>query len=99
MKKFDCVLCGKKFDNSHGMMVHLHTCRKKHGFSPDAPLDRVQLAGGGKRKNGKNSRLDNQRAEQSDPNRVFITVPCDLGGNKFNVEIALSIAGTNILPV
>jgi hypothetical protein len=95
--KRTCEICGKgPFKNVHGLKVHTYRAHSTEGKNQSLRMAENQS---GKKKRapyGSKKKLQQVPATTS---KLAINVPCNLGGNPFNVEIELSIAGTAIRPL
>ena len=86
MTKNMCDICGKgPYKNAHGLTMHKI---RGHGVEKD----------GAKPKRQYNKKSAPVQIPVED-GTVSINVPCEIGGNRFGIDIQLSIAGTAIRPV
>jgi hypothetical protein len=85
MTIFECSKCGRRFNKKRGLQVH---------------QSRTACGGKGlKKKNGKTAKTKttSQPVTTSDPKEsIVLSVPCNLGGNNFIVDIDLGIKATGI---
>lgn len=95
-KKHICEQCGASFDTLRGL--HLHYYRK---HTEAGKRRRTQRGSGQKRGGDKKHTYTpiKTRDNTSDTNTLELTIPCELGGNSFQVVVALHIEASRIVTV